>query len=189
MQSADRFTAYVASRFLGQGDASFENPQYFCIDLFLPSTPLLKMSQAILFSLLAASQAAASTTTSISFSTSSCLTIQNFKVRDIAQGPSSSPNAQHSSAPLVLVCQFEAIGWTIVFCLHHNLTLCLQGRWIPYTEIKSINVFDPDRIGSEYVNLLGRVRGTLFFMRNMLPNNNKLMFMESAQELVSTSLR
>lgn len=93
MQFTDRFTEYVDSCCLGQ-DASLEHPQFFCIDFFLPSVPLLKMSPAILFFLHAASQTAASTTTSISVPTSSCLSFQGPKGPDVAQDPSSLPDAR-----------------------------------------------------------------------------------------------
>jgi hypothetical protein len=63
----------------------------------------------------------------------------------------------------------------------HTLVLTkerLQGRWIPYAEIGKLEMIKEKE-------LLRRVRGTIFFEKDMLPNSVKTGFKEAAETLVS----
>lgn len=62
-----------------------------------------------------------------------------------------------------------------------------QGRWIPYTEtiqIGSLPFFPDD---AEEKELLKRVRGTIFFPRNMQPKSNKLSFVDHVNVMLQAS--
>jgi hypothetical protein len=59
-----------------------------------------------------------------------------------------------------------------------------QGRWIPWASTGAVDLFRPER-GAFDPELLGRLRGTIFLPRAMLPSNTKLNLQEALERLMA----